>query len=510
MRWSACSTMVVIAFLVSPAQALEPQNVLLLYNSLNPNSAAIASAYLIARPGVIALDLNDAALNTGTLSRADYVLRVRDPVRRFINGVDANGDPQGLDLSSQIVAIVTTHGMPARVFSPAGFNDEFQLTSAWASMESELTLLQQDLEAPGSGVLAQRFNGFVKNPYHTSLNTSVQTFNRADVKAEKPFVAVPVTGSPLNAIWSIQGLTPGDIYLVCRLDAAATPDGPSATDNTLALIQRSQSLSMDRCAVRALLDEWAAPPPPTGFELDNASVPPLIPGPPDFENAAAFLDAFGVSTLHDKTFNFVTGPELPTPPPLSTPLLVLGTYGENHSNNSWGENPPGVGVYVQTYTFHPASFFIAYESWGGTSLYSPGAQRGGQQQALDVIALGGSFTIATVMEPRAFAIADLQFLLPNMLIHGLSFAEAAYSSIPVLSWQSTPVGDPLARITILSGAAPTDRNGDGRLDVEDLYANALNPADHNCDGSISTEDSLALRRIIRAAEEFDVIPLPLP
>lgn len=507
MRSRAC---LVASCLITFAQnvfALSPQNVLLVYNSANADSATVATAYQAAHPGVLSLDLNDAVLNVGSLSRAEYLLRVRDPVRRFINGVDASGQPQGPDLSGQVISIATTRGLPGRVLSPVGTSDEFTLQSAWASLESELSLLQQNLEATGAGSLANRYSGFVDNPYHTALNAPITRFSRTSVKQQRAFSAVPITGFETESVWSINGLTPGDIYLVCRLDSAATPGGASATANTVALVQRSLSLAVDRCAVQALLDEWASPPPPAGFELDEDYVPPLIEGAPDFENAQAFLSALSVLSAHDETFDFITGPELPSSTP---PLFIHGTYGENHSLNGWGESPPSIGDYVQTYSYHPASIFIAYESWGGTSIYAPGTQRGGQQQALDFIARGGSFTIATVMEPFAFAIADFQFLLPNMLTHGLTFAEAAYSATPVLSWQSTPVGDPLARITVMGGSTATDVNGDGRLNCEDLYSNSQSPGDHDCDGQVTSADSLALRRIVRAAEAFDVLPLTLP
>jgi hypothetical protein len=37
----------------------------------------------------------------------------------------------------------------------------------------------------------------------------------------------------------------------------------------------------------------------------------------------------------------------------------------------------------------------------------------------------------------------------------MTFAEAAYQAMPVLSWQWTPVGDPLARIAVVGpGPAP--------------------------------------------------------
>jgi hypothetical protein len=502
MRNAKTACAFVLALGVS-ALALEPRNVLLVYNSRNADSAGAASAYLAARPGVVAFDLNSTALNTGSLSRADYLSLIREPVRTFINGRTAAGAITGPDLSQQIIAIATTIGLPARVLSPAGGADEFQLYSAWASVESELVLLQQDLEASGPSPYTNRYRGFVENPWHTRLNQRAGAFSRASVQVQRPFTLVRFTGATSESIWHINGLTPGDMYLVCRLDSAATPGVTTARQNTQALITRSTSLTLDRCAVQALLDEFQAPNNVQELEFDQGELPPFIAGPQDFEHTASFLSALGVATLHDQTTNFVTGPELPDQ---TRPLAVLGTYGENHSAYAGsGENPPGDGTYITTYSFAPASFFIAYESWGGTSLYAPGTSRGNQQQALNFIARGGSFTIATVMEPFTFAIADLQFLLPNMLVHGLTYAEAAYASIPVLSWQSTPVGDPLARISLT-----TDPSADARLNVDDLYADALAPRDHDCNGVVNSADAAALRRAVRSAEQFDVVPLAVP
>src|SRR5690606_21445449 len=84
-------------------------------------------------------------------------------------------------------------------------------------------------------------------------------------------------------VWSITGLTPGDIYLVCRLDAAPL-DAASALDNTLALIDRSRALEADPCAVQALLDEHSC-----AEQLDDDSFTNLFPGRDDFAQAGASL-----------------------------------------------------------------------------------------------------------------------------------------------------------------------------------------------------------------------------
>ena len=42
----------------------------------------------------------------------------------------------------------------------------------------------------------------------------------------------------------------------------------------------------------------------------------------------------------------------------------------------------------------------------------------------------------------SFAVADNEILLDNFLNRGLTWAEAAWSAIPVLSWQHVVLGDP--------------------------------------------------------------------
>lgn len=422
------------------AQPLTEDRVLLLYNSANAESQAVRDAYVAARPGVLEFDFNNASLGPGALTRGQYNSRVRDPLREHLSmTVGASA------LAEQVVAFATTRGLPARVNGPG----EFTLASQRASLESELSLLFQDLDAAGSGSLSTQSAGMFDNPYHFLIDTDIMSFSRTNIQTAVPFTRVNFNTD--QDAWVSSVITPGDIYLACRLDGGSLAE-------TLELIERSVSLSFTPACVQALLDEYT----PANDQLDDDGAPPTFPDEEDFERARSRLVALGVSTLHDETVNFITGPELPG----TEPLLVVGSYGENHDLGGVGEDPPGQGTYITTYTPHPAGVFISYESFGGNCLID-GTQRQNQACATDWFAQGGSFAIPTVAEPFTLAIADLEAFVPNMYQHGMTFAEAAYSAMPALSWQNVPLGDPLARVSVGS-TTPADLTGDMMVDSTDL------------------------------------------
>ncbi len=469
----AAAAVVVAACGGAEALALTEDRVLLLYNSANAESLAVRELYVAAHPGVLQLDLADSTLAPGSISRDDYLTKIRAPLLAYLNNGSA------FPRSQQVIAIATTRGLPARINGKA----EFNFNSTWSSVESELALMQQNLEAAGAGQLPTLHHGVVDNPYHLVFDAPIESISRANIET------LQTASQPAGAFWRFDGLTPGDIYLVCRLDAA--PDATrSAVANVAALIQRSQNLVVSPCKTQALLDEYAC-----SEQLDDDGFVGLFTSFDDFDRARINLGAFDVSVLHDETFAFFEGHELPDQ---SKPLLVIGTYGENHKidlgTGVCGENPVGQGTYISTYAplLHPAAMFIAYESFGGNSIVD-GMSRGNQGQALDFIAGGGSFTIATVAEPFTFAIADLELLTENMIRHGLTFAEAAYSALPGLSWQSTPIGDPLARLRVIN-RRPGDLNGDDVVNASDLaillgaWASGDCAADFNGDGIVNATD----------------------
>ncbi|MEC9372947.1 MAG: GC-type dockerin domain-anchored protein, partial [Planctomycetota bacterium] len=114
-------------------------------------------------------------------------------------------------------------------------------------------------------------------------------------------------------------------------------------------------------------------------------------------------------------------------------------------------------------------------------------------QSLDWIPRGGSFAFAHVAEPFTAFIVDLETFADNFYLRGLSFAEAAYSALPALSWQNVPIGDPLA-VVMTDPANGADLTGDGRVNAADL-ANLLGAwgtdsciADLSGDGIVTAAD----------------------
>lgn len=455
--------------------ALSEEQVLILYNSANADSQAVRDLYLAARPDVLEFDLNDTSLAPGNITRSEYLAKIRDPLRDHLN--NGGSGPR----SEQVIAIVTTRGLPARVRAPGSGASEFQLNSSFASLESELALLQQDLEAAGNAALPFRYSGIIDNPYHRIVDTGIDTFDRDQVETQRPFGFISV------GAWNINGLTPGDLYLVCRLDSAPSDDA-TALENISAMIDRAQGQTLSSCEAQAFFDEY-----PAGdgcAQLDSAGLGGAFPGGDDFSAAAGLLESAGFNVTHDETFEFFEGPEVPDQ---ETPLILLATYGENHKIGGCGQNPTGQGVYVQTYeNIHPAGSFFSVESFNGNSLID-GTGRGNQGQVLDWIAQGGTFTVGHVAEPFTFSIPDVATFAENFYIHGLSFAEAAYSSLPGLSWQNAPVGDPLATVNITTSSGP-DIDGNGVVDARDLAELLGNWGASNCradvngDGEVNATD----------------------
>jgi uncharacterized protein (TIGR03790 family) len=444
------------------AEIAETQ-VLVVYNAASADAVALKNAYMAAHPGIPAANvvaLNDTTLLVANLNQTDFVAKVRDPIRNYLS---AGGAPQPED----IIAIVLIRPFPHRVLDtdnplvgdyPSSAEAEMLAGDAtYASVDAELVLLWQNLTSgEAGGTMDSKADNMIDNPYHQSA-TAIDTFSRAWITSAKTFVNLG------NVAWGLSGagknrLTPGDIYLVCRID------GTTQTD-ALATIERARNPRVDRSSVRIILDEYDVV--LAGDDLDDdplfTSGDPFLAGD-DYEEARNLLMAAGWDVRYDDTFNFISAAEEPTP------LIAYASYGENHDYGGFGEDPPGTATYVDGFTFVPGAIFNTIESYNGRALNGLGTMYG-LEQAADFITAGGTFAVGMVFEPFSFAIPDNEFLFVNMLNLRMRWAEAAYASLPALSWQHVVLGDPLGRLRLLG-----DLDDDGDVDLADyiVFAQCVN------------------------------------
>lgn len=454
-----------LAFGVAPPAwaDFDPDQVLVVYNAASATGGTLKDAYLAAQPGIPAsnvLALNDASLLAADISYADFVTKIRDPIRAFLN---APGYPD----ASDIVAIVLIRPIPHRIRDtdnasvgdqPNNAANELLAGDAtFASVDAELVLLWQNLNTgEAGGTMDSKSDNMIDNPYHQST-AGIHTFSRNNITTAKTF------NNLSNVAWGLGGtgatrLTPGDVYLVCRIDGNVLADA-------LALVQRGTNLVVNRARVRVLLDEYDVS---GGADLDDDPLfsmnDPFLAGD-DFEEATAVLQSGGWDVRYDGTFDFIDCTEE------TNTLIGYSSYGENHSAGGHGENPPGAGTYISCFDFARGAMFNTFESYNGRALNGLGTLFN-QEQVADFVAAGGTFAIGNVYEPFTFSVADNEYMMPNLLMRGMRWGEAAYTSLPCLSWQQIVIGDPLARPIIVHdpNPLPGDMNGDGSVDGEDVEA----------------------------------------
>lgn len=109
--------------------------------------------------------------------------------------------------------------------------------------------------------------------------------------------------------------------------------------------------------------------------------------------------------------------------------FYLGWYSQNV-----------VGPFAEeSFRFTPGAVAAHLHSFSATSVRTPG-----KGWVAPLLARGATATLGNVYEPYLQLTANFD-LLTDRLLSGFTFAEAAYISIPALSWMGTFVGDPLYR-----------------------------------------------------------------
>jgi hypothetical protein len=470
--------------------ALSEDQVLVIYNSARTESSNVYDYYQARRPGVIGFDLNDASLAPGNISYDDYIDKIRNPLRSFLA-------TEGL--SEEIAVFTLTKGLPHRIYdmdnatigdNPGTVGNEFTAGDAtYASVDSELTLLWQDLTTGESGgKMDSNADNSVLNPYHTATS-SITSYSRVGITDAQTFINRTSTRPGQNRLphWEMLGGA-GKIYLTARLDGRTVED-------VYGMIDRGANPTYHLLQDYVLIDENAA----GAFDNGSLGTPPTADSAyegDDYDDT--YGGVFGPSgwssdrIIFDETNQFIIGAtgdltgtnaELVDVERFGGRVAVLVSFGGNH-NSGFADNKP----YLETFQgqFTDAAILNALESFNARSFGGVGGF-GDQAQIADFIAMGGTFAVGSTWEPFSFGVPDNEFILDNFLFEGLTWVEAAWSGMPYVSWQQMVLGDPLATATLINSA--------------------LNPGDLDADGDIDADDIDLLYIAIRAASDIDLFDL---
>jgi len=161
------------------------------------------------------------------------------------------------------------------------------------------------------------------------------------------------------------------------------------------------------------------------FDLRNTKEPGLKPGDDWIRGAAEICRHLGFETVVDENPG-----TFPAGFPMSSIAIYIGWYDGDVS-----------GPFAQpAVEFVPGAFAYHLHS------YSAGTLRSATQHWVGpLLAKGATITMGCVYEPYLGGTPDVATFAARLIFQSFTFGEAAYAAQPVLSWQTTVVGDPLYR-----------------------------------------------------------------
>jgi len=196
------------------------------------------------------------------------------------------------------------------------------------------------------------------------------------------------------------------ILIVARLD------GPSASI-ARGLVDKALEAESDGLWGRAY------------FDTRNTAEPGMKQGDDWIRGAAEICRRLGYETLVD-----TNGATFPADFPMSQIAVYIGWYAEH-----------ACGPFAQPKVeFMPGAFAYHLHSFSGDSVRSTTLRWVGP-----FLAKGVTATMGCVAEPYLAGTPDVAIFAARFFYQGFSFGEAACVSQPVMSWQTTVVGDPLYR-----------------------------------------------------------------
>jgi len=508
---------------------LQPADLLLVVNQDSPTSVYVANLYRRYYPAITddqivhLYGLPDASLSPAEeiIDRETFEQQIAAPIRQHLLN-------KGRVNSTK--AIVTTAGMPYRiedtsypnVIVPGGCtvypSSSITYVNA-ASVESELAVLFQiDPDSPNPAPLNNRW----VNPYQGYRNCSIDQFerdilsNRENMTWFRPLVTgVTYKSAVMEGSYNGYGVenrhfSAGDIYLTCRLDGpkqqernnavfavrdmlersrrAASPEAGINPLQAVAVIDNVPSSSLDYNRIVNLetgtLYNECSPGGPSAPDITFPEIRSDYPSAyfqmtgvyPDEDTATVGLMSagHGLTVIHNDYPNDqwdqsdLAGYQA---------LVALATYGSHDDAGSSSDylvagGPGGGPLFCMTY----GAVFTAIESFNAVTFFSD--VPGGQGKITDFLAIGGSGAIGHAFEPISDAIVDNEFLMYNLLADedgdgrgDLTFAEAAFTALPYLSWSEVVLGDPLMRIMYSVGGVACAKPLTGDVDLDGVVTN---------------------------------------
>jgi len=362
--------------------------VVLVYNSRMPLSKAVAEYYAqqrqVPKGQIFGFDLS----STEEMSRAEFRDALQKPLAKVLAGKKL------WHLASR--NIPQTNGQPGR--------------TAWTVVDSKIRYAVLCYGVPLK---------ILQDPNHQEegmerLRPEMRR-NDACVDSELALLPLielkpPLAGPLRNPVYGLTNAAlvhpTNGVLMVSRLDGP----GPEIARG---LVDKALQAEADGLWGRAY------------FDLRNTTDPGYKLGDEWIRNAAEICRHLGFETVLDE--NPTT---FPAGFPMSHIAIYIGWYSEN------AEGPfaqPRVEFMPGAFAYHLHSFSAVTLRMVNYGWVAP------------LLAKGATITMGCVNEPYLSGTPDVTVFTARLIYAGFSFGEAAYASQPVLSWQTTVVGDPLYR-----------------------------------------------------------------
>ena len=362
--------------------------VIIVYNTRLPESKALAE-YYAKRRHVPARQIFGFALSTSEEeSRAEFRDALQIPLARLLQ------ERKLWRTGSEMVQ--ATNGNPARV--------------EWKVKESKIRYAVLCYGVPVRIAEDPSLKEAAEEKMRPELRRNEAAVDSELALLPSSEMSLPLAGPLRNPVFGITNAAWFDptngVLMVARLD------GPSA-EIARGLVDKAIQAETDGLWGRAY------------FDLRGTADPNYKMGDDWIRAAAEICKKLGFETVVDEKAE-----TFPPEFPMSQIAIYCGWY-------DWNVSGPFTRPHVE---FMPGAFAYHLHSFSAANLRSATNNWVGP-----LLAKGATASMGCVYEPFLSGTPDMAMFVARLIFERMSFGEAAYASQPVLSWQTTVVGDPLYR-----------------------------------------------------------------